>query len=205
MGFVDRLRVLAIGLGAPGLFIVAFLDSSFLSLPEVADLLVVYMVTRHKSEMIVYVLCTTIGSVAGCLIMYFIGRKGTDALARGRAGARAEGTLATLRRHGMMAVLVASILPPPMPFKVFVLLSGAAGISVAKFTSAVFVGRGLRYLVLGLLAVRYGDAALEYVKRNAVTVSLVAVAALVCGFGAYLWWSRGRVKSTQPPSSRDSG
>src|SRR5258708_12081375 len=79
-GFVDRLRVLAIGLGAPGLFVVAFLDSSFLSLPEIADLLVVYMVTRRKSEMIVYVLCTTIGSVSGFLIMYFIGRKGTDAL-----------------------------------------------------------------------------------------------------------------------------
>src|ERR1051326_8072221 len=83
-GFVDRLRVLAIGLGAPGLFIVAFVDSSFLSLPPVADLLVVYMVTRHKSQMIVYVLCATIGSLAGCLIMYFIGKKGTDAVGRNR-------------------------------------------------------------------------------------------------------------------------
>jgi membrane protein YqaA with SNARE-associated domain len=164
------------------------------------------MVTRHKSEMIVYVLCATIGSLAGCLIMYFIGKKGTDAVGRSRmSGPRMDRTLATLRRHGMMAVLVASILPPPMPFKVFVLLSGAAGISVAKFTSAVFVGRGSRYLVLGLLAVRYGDAALDYVKRNAVTVSLVAVAALVCGLGAYLWWSRGRVKSPRHASSRDSG
>ena len=193
-GFVDRLRVLAIGLGAPGLFIVAFLDSSFLSLPEIADLLVVYMVTRHKSEMIVYVLCTTIGSMAGCLIMYFIGKKGTDAVGSNRmSGPRMDRTLATLRRHGMMAVLVASILPPPMPFKVFVLLAGAAGISVAKFTSAVFIGRGFRYLLLGLLAVRYGDAALEYVKRNAVTVSLVAAVVLLAGFAAYLWW--GRVKA----------
>ena len=197
-GFVDRLRVLAIGLGAPGLFIVAFLDSSFLSLPEIADLLVVYMVTRHKSEMIVYVLCTTIGSVAGCLIMYFIGRKGTDALARGGVGgARAERTMVTLRRHGMMAVLIASILPPPMPFKVFVLLAGAAGISVAKFTSAVLIGRGFRYLALGLLAIRYGDAALDYVKRNAVPVSLVATAVLVAGFALYLWSSKARTANTR--------
>ncbi len=197
-GFVDRLRVLAIGLGAPGLFVVAFLDSSFLSLPEIADLLVVYMVTRRKSEMIVYVLCTTIGSVSGCLIMYFIGRKGTDALARGRmGGARAERTMGTLRRHGMMAVLIASILPPPMPFKVFVLLAGAAGISVPKFTSAVLIGRGFRYLVLGLLAVRYGDAALDYVKRNAVTVSLVATVVLVAGFALYLWSTKARTANTR--------
>jgi membrane protein YqaA with SNARE-associated domain len=197
-GFVDRLSVLAIGLGAPGLFIVAFLDSSFLSLPEVADLLVVYMVTRRKSEIIVYVLCATIGSVAGCLIMYFIGRKGTDALTRGRVGgARAERTMVTLRRHGMMAVLIASILPPPMPFKLFVLLAGAAGISVAKFTSAVLIGRGFRYLALGLLAVRYGDAALDYVKRNAVTVSLVAAAVLVAGFALYLWSTKARTANSR--------
>src|SRR5438552_3591512 len=197
-GFVDRLRVLAIGLGAPGLFVVAFLDSSFLSLPEIADLLVVYMVTRHKSQMIVYVLCTTIGSLAGCLVMYFIGRKGTDALARGRfGGARAERTMATLRRHGMIAVLVASILPPPMPFKVFVLLAGAAGISVTKFASAVLLGRGFRYLALGLLAERYGDTAIDYMHRNAVTVSLVAVGALAAGFVVYLVWTTAQSAKTR--------
>src|SRR5438034_6843771 len=195
---VGRVQSLAVALGAPGLFIVAFLDSSFLSLPEIADLLVVYMVTRHKSQMIVYVLCTTIGSLAGCLVMYFIGRKGTDALARGRfGGARAERTMATLRRHGMIAVLVASILPPPMPFKVFVLLAGAAGISVTKFASAVLIGRGARYLLLGVLAVRYGDVAIDYVHRNAVTVSLAAVGVLVVGFGAVLRFSKARTPKTR--------
>ena len=193
MGFVDRLRALAIGLGAPGLFVVAFLDSSFLSLPEIADLLVVYMVTRHKARMLEYVIATTAGSLLGCLVMYYIGKKGTDVVGHGRmSGPRMEKTLATLQRHGMMAVLVASILPPPMPFKVFVLLAGAAGISVAKFTSAVLIGRGVRYLALGLLAERYGDVAIDYVHRNAATVSLVAAAVLVLGFGLYLWYGRAR-------------
>ncbi|HMD33785.1 MAG TPA: VTT domain-containing protein [Vicinamibacterales bacterium] len=191
--FVDRMRMLAIGLGAPGLFIVAFLDSSFLSLPEIADLLVIYMVTRHKNRLIAYVVATTAGSLLGCLVMYYVGKKGTDAVGRRRvSGPRMERTLKRLRKHGMMAVLVPSILPPPMPFKIFVLLAGAADISVGKFTAAVLVGRGFRYLALGLLAERYGDVAIEYVHAHAVGVSLAAVGVLVAGFGGYLWFIKAR-------------
>src|SRR5437867_10203781 len=113
--FVDRIRALALVFGAPGLFVVAFLDSSFLSLPEIADLLVVYMVTRHKTRVFEYVIATTAGSLLGCLVMYYIGKKGTDAVGRRRiSGARMQRTLATLQRHGMMAVLIPAILPPPM-------------------------------------------------------------------------------------------
>src|SRR5438874_8542038 len=80
----DRIRALALALGAPGLFLIAFLDSSFLSLPEIADLLVIYMVTHHKSRLILYVVATTLGSIAGCMVMYYIGRKGGEALIRKR-------------------------------------------------------------------------------------------------------------------------
>ena len=192
-GFVDRIRTLAIGLGAPGLFIIAFLDSSFLSLPEIADLLVIYMVARHKHRLAEYVIATTAGSLLGCLVMYYVGKKGTDAVGRGRmSGPRMERTLRQLRKHGMMAVLVPSILPPPMPFKIFVLLAGAADISVGKFAAAVVVGRGFRYLALGLLAERYGDVDIEYVHAHAVGVSLTAVAVLLAGFGGYLWFIKAR-------------
>src|SRR6266480_1491281 len=99
-GFVDRLSVLAIGLGAPGLFLVAFLDSSFLSLPEIADLLVVYMVTHHKHRMLLYAVAATLGSMAGCLVMYYVGRKGGEALIRKRfTTATAERSMAAFRRH----------------------------------------------------------------------------------------------------------
>ncbi len=74
--FVDGIQALALALGAPGLFIVAFLDSSFLSLPEINDLLLVLMVTQHKSRMVLYATSATIGSIAGCLVLYYVGRKG---------------------------------------------------------------------------------------------------------------------------------
>lgn len=191
--FVGRLRALALALGAPGLFLIAFLDSSFLSLPEVADILVVYMVAQHKSRMLVYVLATTLGSLSGCLVMYYIGLKGEQALVkRGFSTATIERTRVAFQRHGVMAVLIPSILPPPMPFKIFVLLAGVAGISVGQFTAAIAIGRGARYLLLGILAVEYGDRTMAYVGEHAKMVSLVTVGVLAAGFAGYLLWSKAQ-------------
>jgi uncharacterized membrane protein YdjX (TVP38/TMEM64 family) len=90
----------------------------------------------------------------------------------------------------MLAVLVPAILPPPAPFKIFVLLAGVAKIGVAKFATAVVIGRGARYLALGILALEYGDRALDYMQAHGVAVSLVAVGLLAAGGLAYLLWSR---------------
>ena len=190
-GLVGRLRVLALALGAPGLFLIAFLDSSFLSLPEIADLLVVYMVTEHKSRLAVYVIATTLGSISGCMAMYWIGRKGGEALVRKRfATGPVERAMKAFQRHGLMAVLIPSILPPPAPFKIFVVIAGAAGISAPRFAAAVAIGRGARYLALGLLAVKYGDRTLAYMRENGAKVSMILVGLLIAGFVAYLAWTK---------------
>jgi membrane protein YqaA with SNARE-associated domain len=190
---VHRVHALAIALGAPGLFLIAFLDSSFLSLPEISDLLVISMVTRHKAFLPLYVIAATTGSIAGCLVMYYIGRKGGDAVVRKRfASANVERTMATVQRHGMMAVLIPSVLPPPMPFKIFVILAGVAGIGVVKFVTAIALGRGMRYLALGILAVEYGDRAMAYMRDNATIVTLVAVSLLAVAFLAYQLWSKAQ-------------
>src|SRR6267142_5412987 len=193
-----RLRALALALGAPGLFLIAFLDSSFLSLPEIADLMVVYMVTHHKSRVVLYAVSATLGSIGGCLVMYFIGKKGGDALVAKRFTTRnVERAKASFQRHGVIAVLVPSLLPPPAPFKIFVLLAGVAHIDVRKFVLAVALGRGVRYLALGFLAVEYGDRALAYMHENSLKVSLIAVGVLAAGFIAYLVWSKADARKSR--------
>ena len=160
----DWVRGLALTLGAPGLYLVAFLDSSFLSLPEITDILVVWMVTRNHGRMLLYVVAATLGSLTGCLIMYFVGRKGGEAVLRKRfATATVDRAMAAFERFGVLVVLIPAILPPPAPFKIFVLLSGVAGISPAKFVTAILIGRGARYLTLGILAINYGEAAIKYI------------------------------------------
>jgi membrane protein YqaA with SNARE-associated domain len=190
---VGRIRALAMALGAPGLFLIAFLDSTFLPLPGATDFLLIVMVTRHKEFVVWYVLAAITGSMAGCLVMHAIGKKGGEALVRKRfTGEKTERALTTLQRHGVMAVLVPSLLPPPAPFKIFVLLAGVVGISAARFATAIAIGRGIRYSILGFLAVRYGTRASTYVAEHGTAASLIVVGALGAGFAGYLVWTKVR-------------
>jgi membrane protein YqaA with SNARE-associated domain len=188
---VEGIQQLALSMGAPGILLVAFLDSSILSLPEIADILVVYMVTTHRSLFLLYVGSATLGSLAGCLVLYYIGKKGGAALVHKRFDSASVGrTLDAFRRHGIMAVLVPSILPPPAPFKPFVLLAGVADISVTRFTIAILIGRGARYTFEGLLALWYGERAMAYMRAHGLQVALIALAVLIVGFVVYLYWPR---------------
>lgn len=185
--------MLAMALGAPGIFLVAFLDSSILSLPEIADFLVIWMVTNNKSRFILYVVSATIGSLLGCLLLYAIGKKGGAGVVHRRFGSsNVERTLDAFRRHGIMAVLIPSILPPPAPFKIFVLLAGVADISILRFSAAILIGRGVRYTAEGLLALWYGERAMTFMQDNGSTVALAAVIVIVVGFLIYLRLSRSQ-------------
>src|SRR5438067_12955804 len=107
---------------------------------------------------------------------------------RGRMSThRYDKTLDAFRRHGVMAVLVPSILPPPAPFKPFVLLAGVADISPARFTTAIVIGRGARYIVEGVLALWYGERAMAYIRDHGVEAAIVSIAILGIGFVAYLY------------------
>jgi membrane protein YqaA with SNARE-associated domain len=188
--FVTSIQSLALAWGAPGIMFVAFLDSSILSLPEIADLLVIYMVTTHPARFALYVSSATLGSLLGCLTLYYIG-KGTEHLLKSRMSThRYDKTLNAFRRHGVMAVLVPSLLPPPAPFKPFVLLAGVAEISAAKFTTAILIGRGARYLIEGLLALWYGERAMAYIRAHGVEVGIAVVVVVLVGFVVYLRWPR---------------
>ena len=195
--FVDWIQALAVGLGAPGLFLAAIADSSFLSLPEVVDILLIWMVTQHKSRMLLYASSATLGSVAGCLMLYALGRKGDQFIARRFSAKRVEGALGAFRKFGLLAVLIPSLLPPPMPFKIFVLLAGAAGITTGRFVMAIVIGRGIRYFGEGLLAVWYGDQAMQFLQANGRSVSLSLAVLLAAALGGYLLWQKTRTVSQQ--------
>src|SRR6185503_1761339 len=145
-------------LGGTGLFAIAYLDSSFLSFPEVCDALIVLLTVSHRERMIFYALVTTLGSVAGCYTLFLAGRKGGEAFLRKRFHERhVDRALGWFRRHGILSVLVPSLLPPPMPFKIFVLAAGVSGMRPVDFLIAVGLGRGLRFFGVGLLALWKGQ------------------------------------------------
>jgi membrane protein DedA with SNARE-associated domain len=188
-----KLEAFALGLGAPGLFILAFLDSSFVALPEVVDILVVFMVIEHPDRWILYGGMATAGSVAGCLVLYELARRGGDAFLRKRLKPHHITRAMTLfARYGTLALIVPSLMPPPVPFKPFVLMAGVAGMPRARFIAAVAFGRGVRYGGEALLALLYGEAAIAYLQENARSVSIAVTIALVLGLGAYWMYRRVR-------------
>jgi membrane protein YqaA with SNARE-associated domain len=194
--FIKWVYGLALSFGGPGLFVVAFLDSSFISLPQINDLLVVLMVVRNKAWMPYYAAMATLGSVAGCYVLYLIAERGGEAfLAKRLEAGHTERALALYRKRGVLALMVPAILPPPAPFKLFVLMAGVAGVRPLQFVISIAVARGLRYLVLGALAVRYGDAALELMRtRGRVVAIWVAIMIVAAALG---WWllRRSRARS----------
>lgn len=178
-------------LGGPGLFLLAFLDSSFLSFPNVVDLLVIADVTRHEARWIYYALMPTLGSIAGCYALYEVARRGGERFLRKRVSARhIERAMGIFQKYGLLGVLVPSILPPPVPFKVFVLAAGVAKVRPVEFLVAVAIGRGIRYFGEALLALYYGDRAAEYLTAHSREASLVIAALVVIAAG--LWIVRRR-------------
>lgn len=188
---VEWIQGFAISLGGPGLFLIAFLDSSFLSFPEVNDLLIIWLTTQHPERMLYYALMTTLGSIAGCLALYTLARKGGEAFLRKRFHERhIDRAMDLFQRYGLLAVLIPSILPPPAPFKIFVLAAGVTRVKLTHFITAIAIGRGVRYFGEGLLAVWYGEAAADFLRDNAKPVAISVAVVVFVGALAYILWQR---------------
>jgi membrane protein YqaA with SNARE-associated domain len=189
-----KLETFALGLGGPGLFLLAFIDSSFIALPEVVDILIVWMVIEHPSRWLWYGAMATAGSLAGCYVLYDLARRGGEAFLRKRLSERhVTRGMAIFAKYGTLALIVPSVMPPPVPFKPFILMAGVAGMPRPRFIAAVTLGRGLRYIGEALLALFYGRAAITYIHDNAGRVSLwLAGILLVVGAAYYLYRASSR-------------
>jgi membrane protein YqaA with SNARE-associated domain len=156
-------------LGAPGVLVVAFLDSSFLSLPEITDLLVVTSGMRDARTAWIAALMATCGSVVGCGVLWWLGQRGGEGLLARRFGhARVERTREAFARWDILALAIPALMPPPMPFKAFVLAAGAFRVPFKRFVATIFVARGLRYSLWAVVSLVYHEravAVLEEVDR----------------------------------------
>jgi membrane protein YqaA with SNARE-associated domain len=188
-GLSAGVRVFAEHFGGPGLAVVALLDSSLLSLPEVNDALVVLLALQQPDSWWYYASFTTAGSVAGSYVLYRVGRAGGHTLLERRfRPLQVERSLSIFRRYGPLALIVPSMLPPPVPFKIFVLLAGVSGVRTRTFLWSVAVGRGTRYLGQAFLTYRYGQQARDIIAAHLPAVAAgVVLSVAIAGAGMLLW------------------
>jgi len=190
------LRNTVLPYGGTGLMFLAICDSSFVSLPEVNDVLLMTFTINDPAGMVKYALLTMLGSIIGCSLLYSVGRKGGDAfLRKSFADEKLAKVQRWYQRHGLLAVLVPSLLPPPTPFKVFVLSAGTFGISWPKFITAIVIGRGIRYFLEGILALMYGPAAIQFVQNNYGKIGLGLALLIVVSAGIFFLTKR-RVRNS---------
>jgi membrane protein DedA with SNARE-associated domain len=189
-------------LGGLGVMALAVADSSFLSLPEGNDFLIVVLSTgKSWGNMAYYVGMTTLGSVLGCLLLYFVGRRGGSPVLRRKFSAKSIDRAENLfERYGVLTIVIPSILPPPLPFKIFVLCAGVFRLKTLEFLAGVLIGRTLRYSMWGVLAVLYGNSVKLYMQQNLDLIGIILfgvfVLAIAVSGAYYFYFRRARVGRT---------
>jgi membrane protein YqaA with SNARE-associated domain len=142
-------------LGAWGVLVVAAIDGAFLGLP--VDAVVAGYIYQNPARFLLYALMASVGSTLGSIVIYVIGYKGGEELLRKRIPpARFERIHNAFDKHPFWSLMLPAILPPPIPFKVFALAAAVSEMGFGRFLLAIFSGRMVRFLILGVLTIKFG-------------------------------------------------
>jgi membrane protein YqaA with SNARE-associated domain len=183
-------------LGSWAVFAIAAIDSAFFGFP--LDPVVASYVYQDRPRFLLYAVMASAGSAAGCIILYLIGHKGGEVLLEKRISrTRFNKIRSAFDRHEFWALMFPSMMPPPFPFKVFVLAASVFEMNFWHFLLAIFVGRLVRFLILSLLVLKFGP---QIVALTSAAVAKhwpeLALAVLVIG-GLFAWfWRRARRASS---------
>lgn len=165
--------------GGWGLVGISLLDSAGLSLPGVKDVMLIYLSGTDPSRAWLYALGCATGTAIGSLFIYWIGRSGIKVLKRKGSDKEMGRAMKWISKNDFVTVLVASLLPPPLPFKPFLLASGILRISSIRLLAALMLGGALRFGAEAWIGVKFGAAGPEYLKRHIGTISLVTVGVII--------------------------
>lgn len=199
-------------LGAPGVFVVAILDSSFipLPLPGSTDLLLLWLVAHNGNPWLLTASAIS-GSILGGYSTWSIGRKGGEKALQRYVPARIlDRIVGWTKRNSMLAVFLPVLLPPPVPLMPFLLASGALGVPRSRFLAVYSIARTLRYSLIAWLGVTYGRRAIRLwsatLDQWSTPLICLFVGLLVVGICLGIWKLRGmrRIDAKRKPALRAS-
>jgi membrane protein YqaA with SNARE-associated domain len=167
-------------LGAWGVFAIAGIDGAGVPLPGAVDVVVVSYVYSNPHRAWLYVVAAAVGSTLGCIIPYMIGYAGGEVLLHKRMNpAKFERTRNWFEQHRVLALMLPAMLPPPFPFKIFVLSAAVFEVKFAHFIGSILAGRSIRFAVLALLTIFFGPNILLLLQHHYGFVLLGIVALIL--------------------------
>lgn len=183
---IEAVKNVLLELGPLGMIVIAMLDSSLLTIPEINDIIVVTRVIHDPRAVIHWPFLAAFGSVIGCLILYTIARLGGDAFLRRRFSAKKVSAVERFyARYGIFALIIPAVWPPPLPFKIFVATAGALRFPRTKFILTIMLARSARYYTEGILAAIYGRAVLDFIKEHVFLIAALIILAIGVGYSLY--------------------
>jgi membrane protein YqaA with SNARE-associated domain len=186
-------------LGAWGVFAAAAIDGAFLGLP--VDAVVAGYDYQNRSRFVLYALMASVGSALGSLVIYVIGYKGGEELLRKRIPPARFATIhAAFDKHPFWSLMLPAMLPPPTPFKLFVLAAAVSEMSLARFLLAIFSGRMVRFLALGLLTIHFGPDVVHLLGTAFRQHYYLILEAVIVGLVIWLVMRRKKKNLTSKPN-----
>lgn len=170
-------------LGGVGLIFLGLLDNSIIPLPGSMDVFLIVLCADQREWWPYYTLMATAGSVLGGYLTYRLARgEGKGRLAKRLNRSQMDKVHKAFDKWGFLAIAVPALIPPPFPMTPFLVASGAAQYPLNRFLGALFLGRGVRYTILGVLSALYGRQILGYFSQHTrVVVWIIIALALVGG------------------------
>ncbi|HKU20173.1 MAG TPA: VTT domain-containing protein [Terriglobales bacterium] len=171
-------------LGSWGVFAIAAIDGSLLGMP--LDPVVAGYVYQSPHKFLLYVIMASVGSAAGSIVLYVIGYKGGEVLLQKRMPPeKFESMRRAFDHHEFWALMFPAMLPPPFPFKLFVLAAAAFEMKFAHFELAIFAGRFVRFLILSLLTIKFGPQVvgiMSHLVHQHLAALPIALAVAIAGY-----------------------
>ncbi len=180
-----------VSFGPFGLLAIAFLDSLFIPMPGGVDAVLLLLAASRPSWVLIYVAAATVGSTAGCVGLYKVSQRAGHRALRRFSEKKQKRVKDLIDRYDVLSVLVASLLPPPFPFKLFVVSAGVFRLNLMRFTIAIAAGRTFRYLLEGYLAARYGEHAKEILSRYYPAIGIGLALLIIIAFVGKNLMNRG--------------
>jgi len=194
-----------VSLAAPLMIFIGALDSSLLSLPEVNDYITIARVANNPHEVYYFPVFPAIGSMVGCLLLYHIAKRGEQFVSRRFHPRQLDRVKGIYRRWGLIALIIPALLPPPMPFKVFVVTAGVLGYPVGRFALVIMIARTIRYYFWGTLAYFFRDEVrkmIDWLGGNLFEIILALL--IVLAIFLMIRWYFKRLRGASSASSLSS-